>query len=1300
MRLQNKIFYLPNVKNVSYNSSSGKNNIMAYFDHTFNDNFKYLTFKINIELKKYYIINQICRNYCEYCSKSDCWNNPDPIKNRVASNTKYINFTFNRKYISLNNSTNTNLEIEIKGEDKEDLLFITYIKDNLEKKEINAIGNNPVILSNLTFGKYEFNYTVKNEGKPNKQYSIKNKVVLVVNYDYEIFDLSALKKNCLYYNESKGLLFTLITKNTSYKYEYYADPTELKINMEKHINKDITKDNIEFKLNGEMFQQKKLSDNLENNNEYTITLKEDNNDSIFTKIAHLVKITSFDLNQTIPFYYKDNIVTWNQRCDLDNIYLAGATNDNQKYKLKCNYYNDTNNSYCEVDYGFKNERAKTFQFLIGFDSINKYFTLNQSKSIYNAIKNSTFKLSYQKGVVSIYSNNFDMNNLYYVRIDDNYIIYNSSFINQNYEEIQFEFNNSLMKNYVRELARKEYPKDRINTIRNKSELLEIEEKPCDDYLIPYNKGCVSCLTLSEIDDDYLNRKYYQNKGCVEECKFSEGYAIFNRALFICLNCSVRTNMSGVLLCGCLEGTVKSYEDDICYLPESPEIKKLLLLKSNIQCYLEDGMTHNYCANETTEECTTYGSSGHLFPQCHCIKGYTGKYCEVKENDINLQIKIDKILSDESRNEIDETNPTIISNIRGITFFLEKNGSEYIKTIASTSIDNYIIKSIKCLDKMKENNGISSQIYDVLELALYFLKYKIEDTKNIRNLEEKEYYEKNLNYIIDNLHYANYLGNKDISQGYNIQNSGLRLVSFINYKKSEVDSDDFKYEMANTTQFKIMEYINANMSNNDYIFVTLINMSLFNNTEENNDLGVKAYFSTRNLDINIREYKDIQFFISSQDINFNYQLAQYYQDRKINIYDKKDKAFVEPCYLSKLFDFDLTQKYRKQNIFQKRYYGNENCEYINFESKFNRLIFNCTQFEEFNNIYDLKYGVLTINIKKDSIDNANKVYHLPIKCTKKIDDVGHNMAFWLFLIVCSLEVFYIIGINILNLGSLKKISYRKGLIHDELYYHIQKKDYDDEVSSNKEKLKPRKRIVNGSRTIEYETETHVDVGVDKFYKTFFDCILLNFKELHPIAALCHVSIISPLIIHSWFFVFNTLNLFGFNALIYYEALIEKRIYDKKRNNFDYPMRKEFHKIILSILCQVALCVLIKLLMMVWLEQRNDLKMGLTKCTLKPHEEINNNVVYRVDLFQNDMLLRRLIGGGIMLLIVTFFFYYSVVFCGIYIKTQSNWFYSGIWSLFWNWVIFAPIYIVIISFIEHKKENSYDPLVYNLKRLFCF
>ena len=37
----------------------------------------------------------------------------------------------------------------------------------------------------------------------------------------------------------------------------------------------------------------------------------------------------------------------------------------------------------------------------------------------------------------------------------------------------------------------------------------------------------------------------------------------------------------------------------------------------------------------------------------------------------------------------------------------------------------------------------------------------------------------------------------------------------------------------------------------------------------------------------------------------------------------------------------------------------------------------------------------------------------------------------------------------------------------------------------------------------------------------EMIISNFKELHPIATLWRVSIISPLIIHSWFFVFNSL-----------------------------------------------------------------------------------------------------------------------------------------------------------------------------------
>ena len=369
---------------------------------------------------------------------------------------------------------------------------------------------------------------------------------------------------------------------------------------------------------------------------------------------------------------------------------------------------------------------------------------------------------------------------------------------------------------------------------------------------------------------------------------------------------------------------------------------------------------------------------------------------------------------------------------------------------------------------------------------------------------------------------------------------------------------------------------------------------------------------------------------------------------------------------------------------------------------NTLQFNCIQFDEIKKIENLYYGILYFNIQKDEIGNANKVYNLPTKCTKKIENLGGNFAFWLFLIICALEILYIIGINILTLGSLKRISFRKGLVHDELYYHIQRIEKDEEENSNDAQLSKNGEKKNVTlKTSRFSiTDNNINVEIDKYNKNLVECILLNFKELHPVATLFRVSIISPLILHSWFFVFNSLALFGFNALIYYEGLIEKRIYDKKRNNFDYPMRKEFHKIILSILCQIVLTLLIKLLIMVKLEQRQNLKISLTKCTLKGREEINNDIVSRVEQFQDEMLVRRLIGAFIILVLLIFFFYYSVAFCGIYIKTQINWFYSGIWSLFWNWVVFSPIYIVIISYIENKKYNSFDPLVYNLKRLFFF
>ena len=1318
MKLDKKIFYLPNIEKITYNDDKGRDNPNKIddFKYVFDDNSKYLSFQIYIEYKHVYSINEICRIPCEYCYKSDCWSNSNQFT--IYSNTKNIIFNFNRKYISYNdsvdesNNKNTELVIEIEGDDKDKLVNVKYIYVPIDRDEaitgnLNRAENYKITANNLPVGKYEFNYTAKDANEPEEEYIIKNRVVLVANYDYEIFNLIELNKYCLYYNDKEGELYTSLTANSNYKFKDYVYDSDIIIRM----------DRVDFDYNQKIY--KNPNSELMNNNKYKVKLKEkefSNKGLFFSVIYHDISVTSFDLNSSISYFYKDNIVTMNQTCSLDNIYLREIDSESRYYPLICNYNIVNKKSNCIVDYTFKNEKSNTFQFFIGFPKISNYISLNQSKIIYNAIKDSTFSLSYKEPDLTIYSEDFDMNHINRVLIDENINIYSYNFTEKSSDSIQFYFNKSSLiiqnemnfnKSYVRELERIEHIEDIISVIKKKTLELEIVEKECDVPLIRYYDACISCEMFSNIGTENRKKIWYENGKCVEQCNYEGHYGISSVQNHICSLCYDLTVINETFqLCGCneeAEGVVRSHKDGKCYLPDSREINELLLDNPNIQCYLEDGYTHNYCSKIHTIECKSSSSSGALFPQCVCESGYTGKYCELDENMINLEEKM-KIVLPNNDSDIDETSPKVISNIRGIIFFLEIEGVEYIKNISENDRNSYIDKSYKKITTIVSiTKKIVPQIYDVLEMAIYFLKYKINNPKSIRNLEEDQ---DKLNYILNHLHFANYYSNLDTLQLYKIQADRLNLTSFLTYKKALVDSDDFKIDLYNRSLFRIMEYIDINETTNDeYIIVTLINNTLFEGSEKGDELGVRAYFSVKNSSINsnLNQLKNIKFYISSSDIDFNFQLAQYYQDRKINIYDKRDKAFVDPCFLSTLFDFDLTQKYRKNNVFQKKYYGSDNCALISFEHKYHRLIFNCSEFENVKTINDsdLIYGNFTIAIQKDYIEKAKKVYNLPTKCTRKIDNLGHNFAFWLFLIMLFLEIIYIIGINILDLGSLKWVSYRKGLIHDELYIHIQKYNNEDDINSNNIKLKP-KVIKNNMGTSEYQTTDEIrnGRGVDKFYKSLLDCILLNFKELHPIAALCRVSIISPLIIHSWFFVFNTLTLFGFNALIYYEGLIEKRIYDKKRHNFDYPMRKEFHKIILSILCQAALTVLIKLLMIVWLEQRNELKNGLTKCSLKHYEDINSEVVFKIEQLQNEMIIRRILGGVLMLFISTFFFYYSVVFCGIYIKTQVNWFYSGIWSLFWNWIIFAPIYILVISIIEYKKENSYDPLVYNLKRLFCF
>ena len=335
-----------------------------------------------------------------------------------------------------------------------------------------------------------------------------------------------------------------------------------------------------------------------------------------------------------------------------------------------------------------------------------------------------------------------------------------------------------------------------------------------------------------------------------------------------------------------------------------------------------------------------------------------------------------------------------------------------------------------------------------------------------------------------------------------------------------------------------------------------------------------------------------------------------------------------------------------------------------------MIFDCNSASD---LIDYSLVQSELDVKVNHVDN------LPTKCGEDVENIEENIAFWLFLIFFVIVIMFDI---ILAVGGMKNIlksgGVEKAIRNDDL--ENQQNGF-TQVPKSTEQSKPESE----ERGIKSE-EIHIELQHEM--KSFGSVLVNNFKSLHPLLSMCHQSILSPMLFTSWVFIYNLLNLFGFNALYFNETMIEDRIYDKHRDNFGYPMKTEFEKIMAAISTCIALTIVVRLIALVTYGQKEKLMQQI---------QTNKERVQVINEFNKSMLLRRILVGMFMLALNVFFFYYCVVFCGIYVNAQYGWFYSGIWSLFFNWVIYAPLYIVIISAIESSGKDSCD---YYMKRLFVF
>ena len=166
-----------------------------------------------------------------------------------------------------------------------------------------------------------------------------------------------------------------------------------------------------------------------------------------------------------------------------------------------------------------------------------------------------------------------------------------------------------------------------------------------------------------------------------------------------------------------------------------------------------------------------------------------------------------------------------------------------------------------------------------------------------------------------------------------------------------------------------------------VILTMISKKLYYLDSLEDGLIINSSIS--NNDINLKNLENFNAYIYTPNLKVNSELANYYQTKNINIYDKYDPCFADPCFTSKNFEYDLTQKYRKANIFQNLSLNNDICHYNSFENASNNIEFLCQKFEEFGQFDDsTNYAVLNLTFKTENIDSQNKGF-LPLRCIKKM-----------------------------------------------------------------------------------------------------------------------------------------------------------------------------------------------------------------------------------------------------------------------------------------------------------------------------
>ena len=653
---------------------------------------------------------------------------------------------------------------------------------------------------------------------------------------------------------------------------------------------------------------------------------------------------------------------------------------------------------------------------------------------------------------------------------------------------------------------------------------------------------------------------------------------------------------------------------------------------------------NFCINGICDD-----SSGNII--CNCYNGFFGVNCSEGINAVNyiktlnnIQKEIQSLvgnvtLNEQATNDLFSNN-SLTNKIQQVSLlYKSKNVNienqnepiyETIKDFTMKVINLYNNNSTKLIENF-------TTFIEYIGFTLYYQKYS---SNNRRLTEDKLISNKDIATLTKKINITNLEKNK-------LSSSVNNAFSYILWEFSPLNYDEYIQFMKNNNLTYIFKDNNLRIGTS--ILHTIINSSVTNESQSNQILTTLYYKN------NIIQFDNINYAINYDSFNqVNEFLYSYYWDKGINIYNQNDDVFNDKCYRNKKLKYDLNTNYKKNSLYQGSIIV-DSCK-VNDDLHNEKIIYySCDNDTSFYYSFFKNTSVLSLK------DNYSL---LPLKCLNKVKEIYNNLGFWIFL-------FLMISLIIITLYYSKS---EKELLGDNINDDIIENDkLSVEITSTE------KQEITTTRNIYYKP-------------SFIDNLLYKLLNFHPITTLFKVSLLIQFQLKYWLLIFNISMLFGFNALLYSEKYIEKRIYDKHRNDFGYPMRKEFGKIISSILLTMILTFLIKLSNVTSLNKKRILAVELT----------GKENRFTVMNFIEEKKVFRLIAFSFMFILMIFMWIYSIGFCYIYYNSQINWLYSFIWSIFWLWIIFAPLIIVVSCIVEYyiqdydtnEKINHYSNL------LFCF